>query len=157
MEHSPYDSITFKRNKYNQFEIASAPAWLGPDIVKLDYDMLYFKVKSVGRDFVEVVGNTTTNRTTFANRFDGKLIYWPEFLLGVHSVEFPPGSKRAVRIKPLENASEDTTPFQFMRPILIRRNWMQVELQNADFGAIGKGWIKWVEDGKLLILYNLLS
>jgi len=157
IEHAPYDSITFKRNKYNQFEIATAPPWLAIEYAKLDYDLLYLKVKSVSQETLEVVVNKTDNRTTYVDRQAGNFAYWPDFLLGVHSVEFIPESKDKVKVKPLDYAGENNTPYEFMRPLKVQGHWMHVELWNHDYKAVGRGWIQWKRDGKLLILYNMLS
>jgi hypothetical protein len=156
-EHIPIDSITFKQREYGGFDIATAPPWLVPDHLKLDYDMLYFKVKSISHDFIEVIVNTTNNQTAFVDRYSGKLQYWPEFLLAVHSVEFPEPLKHKVYVKPLDHAGTVATPYSFMRPIKIENEWMHVELQNDDFKEVAKGWIRWQKEGKILIAYNLLS
>ena len=34
---------------------------------------------------------------------------------------------------------------------------MEVELIDEDYNFLAKGWIKWQENGKLLITYYLLS
>ena len=156
-EHSPYDSITFKRNKYNQFEIATAPPWLVVDYAKLDYDLFYFKVKSVSQETLEVVVNETNDQTALIDRRAGNFNYWPDFLLGVHSVEFLPESTEKVKVKPLDHAGENNAPYEFMRPLKVQNHWMHVEFWNSDFKAVGNGWIQWKRDGKLLILYNMLS
>jgi hypothetical protein len=156
-EHMPTDSIMFKQLEYGGFDIATAPPWLVPDHLKLDYDMLYFKVKSISHDFIEVIVNTTNNQAAFVDRYSGKMQYWPEFLLGVHSVEFPEPSKHKIFVKPLDYAGTVTTPYSFMRPVKIQNEWMYVELQNNGFKEVAKGWIRWQKDGKLLIIYNLLS
>ncbi|MCB0462682.1 MAG: hypothetical protein KDC81_08265 [Flavobacteriaceae bacterium] len=156
-EHMPTDSITFKQREYGGFDIATAPPWLVPDHLKLDYDMLHFKVKSISHDFIEVVVNTTNNQTAFVDRYAGKLQYWPEFLLGIHSVEFLQPSNYKVYVKPLDYAGTVATPYSFMRPVKIQNEWMYVELQGDDFKEVGKGWIRWQKDGKMLITYNLLS
>ncbi|KAA3618230.1 MAG: hypothetical protein DWP94_14645, partial [Flavobacterium sp.] len=91
MDHSPYDSITFKRNQYNQYEIATAPPWLVPDHLKLDYDMLYFRIVSVTEEFVEVLVNTQNGQTSWVAKRAGNMLLWPDFLLRIHSVEFLPG------------------------------------------------------------------
>jgi hypothetical protein len=78
-EHIPTDSITFKQREYGGYAIASAPTWLVPDHLKLDYDMLYFKGKSVGHGFMEVVVNITNNQTVFVDRYAGRLLYCPDF------------------------------------------------------------------------------
>lgn len=157
MEHSPLDSITFRRNKYNQFEITTAPPWLVPEVMKLDYDLLYFRIKSISQDVAEVVVNDTNGRTSFVDRKDGEIRYWPDFLLGVNSVEFLPDSNEKVRARPFESAETVTSLFEFMRPLRIQNDWMQVLLVDGDFETKGIGWIRWSRDGELLILHNLLS
>lgn len=156
-EHMPIDSITFKQREYGGFDIATAPPWLVPEHLKLDYDMLYFKVKSVSRDFIEVVVNATNNQTSFVDIYAGKLLYWPEFLLSVHSVEFLEPSRQKVYARPFDAAGTIATPYSFFRPIKIENEWMYVELQDNGFKEVAKGWIRWQKDGKLLITYSLLS
>ena len=157
IEHTPYDSITFKRNQYNQFEISTAPPWLVISYAKLDYDLLYLKVRSVSQETLEVVVNESENRTTYVDRRAGNFAYWPDFLLTVHSVEFMPESRHKVKVKPLDYAGENNTPYQFMRPLKVQGHWMHVELWNHDYKAVGSGWIQWKQDGRLLIRYNMLS
>ena len=156
-EHMPTDSITFKQREYGGFDIATAPPWLVPEHLKLDYDLLYFKVKSISHDFIEVIVNTTNNRTAFVNRYSGKLHYWPEFLLGVHSIEFPEPSKHKIYVKPLDHAGTIATSYSFMRPVKIQNDWMYVELMDDNFNKKGNGWIRWTKNSKMLITYNLLS
>lgn len=156
-EHMPTDSITFKLRESGGFDIATAPPWLVPDHLKLDYNMLYFKVKSISNDFIEVVVNTTNNQTTLVDRYAGKLQYWPEFLLNIHSVEFPEPSKQHVNARPFDSAGTIKTSYSFMRPIKIQNEWMYVGLLDDGFKEVAKGWIRWTKGGKLLISYNLLS
>ncbi len=155
--HVAHDSITFKTNEYDQIEIATAPPWLAPHYLKLDYDIFYFRLKSVGRDFAEIVGNEQTNQTTYVHKASGDILFWPQFLLKVHTVEFISGKAQQIKIKPLDQASNNNTSYKFMKPLSIQQNWMLVELQNANFSPVGKGWIKWKFEGELLISYNLLS
>tara|TARA_R110002073_G_scaffold139232_2_gene289386 strand:+ start:171782 stop:172765 length:984 start_codon:yes stop_codon:yes gene_type:complete len=156
-EHMPIDSITFKQREYGGFDIATAPPWLVPDHLKLDYDMLYFKVESISHDFMEVVVNTTNKKTAFVDRSAGKLLYWPEFLLSVHSVEYPDPSKYKVYARPFENSGVIGTSYHFLRPLKIKNEWMYVALLGDDFNTVGNGWIRWQKEGKLLIIYSLLS
>lgn len=157
IEHIPYDSITFKKREYGGYDIATAPPWLVPDHLKLDYDMLYFKVQSVTQEFVEVTVNTITKQTSFVNKYEGDISYWPDFLLGAHSVEFPVPETESIYVKPLVNASKVSMNYSFMKPLRISNEWMFVELQDHSFNPIGNGWIQWIKDGKLLIRYSLLS
>jgi len=157
MEQIPIDSITFKRMENGGFEITTAPPWLVPEHLKMDYDMLYFKVQTLSHDFLEVTVNTTTNQTAFVDRYAGQLRYWPEFLLGVHSVEFPNPEQSYIYVKPLDHAGQVAITYSFMKPLRIKNEWMYVELQNENFQAIGHGWIKWHNGKKLNIRYALLS
>ncbi|MAP56097.1 MAG: hypothetical protein CL605_14490 [Altibacter sp.] len=157
MEHIPYDSITFTRNKYNNFEIATAPPWLVPEMLKLDYDMLYFKIESITEEFIEVVVNAQNSQTSYVSRRSGRMKLWPEFLLGVNSVEFLPNSNEKVRARHFEASGVIQTSYAFMRPIRVKNDWMEVVLLDDGFQTVGKGWIQWKRDGKLLINFNLLS
>ncbi|WP_411896182.1 hypothetical protein [Winogradskyella sp. A2] len=157
VEHMPTDSITFIQTEYGTYDIATAPPWLVPEHLKLDYGILYFKVKTIGHDFTEVIVNTINNQTAYVDRYGGKLLYWPEFLMGIHSVEFHDSSKHKVYVKPLDYATTVNTSHSFMRPIKIQNEWLYVALQNEDFKEVNRGWIRWRKDGKLLITYSLLS
>lgn len=160
MDHTAYDSITFKRNKYNQFEIATAPPWLVPKHEKLDYGMLYFSLVSISEDFVEVIINETNGKTSYLNKRAGNVIYWSDFLLSMHSIEFlreVSGKQEKIRVRPFEASGEVNIPHQFMRALQIKGEWIQVLLLDTNFNSVGKGWIQWKRNGKLLIKYNLLS
>lgn len=156
-EHPPTDSIGFSKTENGGFEISYAPPWLVPEHLKLDYDILYFKIQSVTDDFAEVVVNTGTQQTFFVDRSAGKIIYWPDFLLQVHSVEFTEPGMQKVRVKPLSYAGEDLTAFQIMKPVMVKDEWMLVELLNDNYDHVGQGWIQWKKDNQLLITYSLLS
>lgn len=157
LEHAPYDSVTFIKNEYNQFEIATAPPWLVPEILKMDYDILYFKIKSVTEEFVEVVVNAQTGQTAYVSKLAGKVMYWPEFLLRVNSVEFLPGVDARIRARPLPTAGIIQTSYEFLRPIRIEDDWAEVFLMNGDFKKVGTGWIQWKRNDELLIRHNLFS
>ena len=156
-EHGPYDSITFKRNEYNQFEIATAPPWLVPEILKLDYDMLYFRLVSVTDEFAEIIVNAQNNQTSYVSKRSGKIAYWPGFLLGVNSVEFFANSKEKVQARPFKGSAIMNVVHEFMRPVRIKGEWMEVLLLDDGFQKVGKGWVQWIRDNKLLVMYNLLS
>ncbi|MEX2512538.1 MAG: hypothetical protein WD398_06510 [Cyclobacteriaceae bacterium] len=156
-EHAPYDSITFHRNQYNQFKIATAPPWLVPDIMKLDYDMLYFKINSVTNEWVEIIVNAQNGQSSYVSKYAGKIIYWPDFLLSVNSVEFLPGSEEEVRVRPFSSSGIIPSSYQFLKPIKIKEDWAEVLLLDGDFQKVSKGWIQWKRNNKILIIFNLLS
>ncbi|SHM36407.1 hypothetical protein SAMN04488057_101215 [Cyclobacterium lianum] len=157
LEPTAQDSITFRKNEYNQFEIATAPPWLVPDIMKLDYDMLYFKIKSVSREWVEIIVNSGNGQSSFVYRQAGELVYWPEFLLNVNSVELLPDAGEKVKTRPLTTSGDIQTTYAFLRPVKIQGDWAEVVLLNQDFQEVGRGWIRWREEDHLLIRFNLLS
>lgn len=155
-EHGPTDSIVFKRTETG-FQIASAPPWLMPEHMKWDYDLLYFKVLSIGEEFIRIEGNKSNGYSTYTSRWSGDLIFWPQFLLGVHSIELKNPSVQKVRIKPLENASIVNIPYDFMKPTFISESWAKVLLLDSNHTKKGEGWIRWKKDGQLLVSYSLLS
>jgi hypothetical protein len=156
-DHTPIDSMNFIQNANNQFEIATAPPWLVPEVMKLDYDLLYFKIISLSHEFVEIVVNKHTHQTAFVDRSDGKIILWPEFLLSVHSVEFIDKNKEKIHVRPFEASAINSSSYQFLQPIRIRAEWMEVALIDDTYTKVGKGWIRWQRDNKLTVMYNLLS
>lgn len=156
-EHAAHDSITFRQNQYNQYEIATAPPWLVPEIMKLDYDILYFKINSVTQEWVEIVVNAQNGQTAYVSKYAGNVVYWPDFLLGVHSVEFFPDADEKVRARPFSASGIIQTPYEFLKPIKIKDDWAEVLLLDGDFQKVGKGWIQWKRGDKMLVQYNLLS
>jgi hypothetical protein len=156
-EHIPTDSITFKHDKYNNIEIATAPPWLVPEHLKLDYGILCFKVKTVIRDFAEVEVNKTNGQTSYISPEAGNIQYWPEFLLHVHSIEFLNPETQKAKSRPFDYADKVNLNFELMQPIAIKQDWIMVELKDNSYNKIGTGWVKWRENGKLLIRYSLLS
>jgi len=99
----------------------------------MDYDFLYFKIISVTEDFIEVTVNKTNGQTSFVDRCAGQVIYWPEFLMSMHSVEFFPNSTEKICVRSFEASGEVNTPHQFMRVVQIKGDWMQVLLLDDNF------------------------
>ncbi len=151
------DSITFSRTEQGDFSIATAPPWLQPEHLKLDYGILYFKVIRIGKDYLLLEGNTTTKQTYFVSRWSGDIILWPEFILSTFMLEFPEEKPQPIRIKPLENASTILNPTNYLRAISIQDYWVEVEVLDEKWNPIDKGWIKWRDESGLLVQYSLLS
>ncbi len=157
LEHVPTDSIIFKRLERGSFVITYAPPWLLPDHLKLDYGFLYFRILSISGDFVKVIANTHSQRITYVSRVTGDILYWPDFLLGINSVEFVNGREQTIRNKPSHQAGEVNSKFQFMKPLQIKDDWMMVRLVDDKYKTVNIGWIQWKKDGELLITCSLLS
>lgn len=155
MEHFAYDSLVFKNTEIG-WQAVSGPPWLVPEYAKLDYGIYQFKLLSIGRDLLEIEVNRTNGRIAYVDRAQGNFALWPEFILSVNSVEFLEEHPQPVRIKPLEHASEMHAEFTFMQPLQVKDNWLQVALRTGELKTIDIGWIKWQENGKLLVRYSLL-
>ncbi len=155
-EHLPSDSLVFKRAETG-IGISYAPPWFVPAHLKMDYQVLHLRALSVYNDFVEVVVNESSGQTTFVSRYDIALRYWPEFLLSVNSVEPFDRPGNPVRVKPLSHASPLKASYAFLKPLRISRHWLYVELLDEAFRPQGRGWIRWQDEGGLLIRYNLFS
>ncbi len=153
---APVDSLVIAAAKHGP-DISSAPPWFVPVHLKLDYGILLIRAISAGRNFIEVRVNEYTGQTAYLDRAQTGLQYWPEFLLNINSVEQMNRQDNPVRIKPLSHASAVNGDYEFLRPINIRQQWMQVELLNGSFQKTGQGWIQWKKDGQLIITYSLLS
>ncbi len=156
-EHAPIDKLLFSQDELGNYVIAEAPPWFSPIHLKLEYGILFFKVISISEEFVEVIGNEHNGYSTFLSRTDGELIFWPDFLLTVSSIELLQDTIQPIRIKPLENASTITTTFSFMKVLSVKDEWVQVKLFDDDFMEKGLGWVRWKKEGQLLISYSLLS
>lgn len=156
LEHSPTDSLTFKQKESGGYEIATAPPWFVPEHLKLDYDILYLKVQSVSEDFIEIIVNTMTNQTAFVDRRAGTLLYWPDFLLTVNSIELL-DKAQSLHVKPFDKSGLVTKNYSFMKPIKVKLQWMYVDLITDDYQTVGKAWVQWKKNGKLLITFSLLS
>lgn len=156
-DHTPVDSVVFRQIDGGGVEIASAPPWLVPAHLKMDYELLFFKVLSVGQDFLMLIGNDADGSIAYMVRSAGDLFYWPEFLLTVHSVEWMDGAVKNVHLKPAERSSLYGFEYDFMDPMMVRGDWLLVRCLDVNYQVTGKGWVKWRQEGQRVISYSLLS
>ncbi len=155
-DHTPTEKLEFHRSETG-ITIKTAPPWFVPSHLKMDYEVLNLRLISVSDEFIEVMANERTGQTIYMERSKNKLIYWPEFLLSTNSVESVSRKNNPVRTKPLNHAAVVTKQYSFLKPLKIKRQWIQVELQDNDYKSHGKGWIKWQNKGELIIMYSLFS
>jgi len=153
----PIDSLVFAKNQNGQYIVQYAPPYFFPEMVKLDYDWLMIKVLTSGKFMVEVEINRETGQTVLLDKFSGDLVYWPEFILSINSVEILEKHPQKILVKPLENAAANLTAYEFLQPIAVRGDWLKVNLTDGDFSILDQGWIKWRSDDELLVRYNLFS
>jgi len=157
-DHTPTDSLVFTQTEHHQFDISYAPPWFYPEHLKLDYDILYFKLLTMNRDWVQVELNKQTRQSAWMSRSDVSVLLWPEFLLNVFSIENLDSKNNLLRVRPLPYASEVIAKeYEFLVPVMIKDSWLKVNLVDKDFNDVGKAWLQWHSEGKFLISYSLLS
>lgn len=154
-QHSPTDSLALGRDQFGDFTLISAPPWLWPEAMNQPFGIFYFKVKSVGREFIEVEVNSKTGQIAYLNKRNGELLFWPEFLLSVSAIDFIQSKAQIPKIIPLDNAGEINTPYAHLHPLQVENEWVQLILKDKNFREVGKGWIRWQKDGELLIKFKL--
>ncbi|MDC8000487.1 hypothetical protein POV26_05535 [Aequorivita todarodis] len=154
-QHTPMDSLALGRDPFGDFNLIAAPPWLWPEAMNQQFGIFYFKVKAVGREFIEVEVNSKTGKTAFLNKQNGELLFWPEFLLTVSAIDFIEGKTQVPKIKPLKKAGEVSTAFVHMQPLQVKDEWVQIILKDKNYREVGKGWVRWQKDGGLVIKYTL--
>jgi len=133
-DHKPTDSLVFMQTEHNQIDISYAPPWFYPEHQKLDYDILYFKLLTMNRDWVQVELNKKTGQSAWMSRNDVSVLLWQEFLLNVFSIENLDPKSNLLRIKPLVHASEVMIKeYEIMAPVMIKDSWLKVNLFDKDF------------------------
>jgi hypothetical protein len=157
LEHTPADSIVFTQTEHHHYDISYAPPWFYPEHLKMDYEILYMKVLTFSREWIEVEVNRETGLSSWISASDVEVLFWPEFLLTVFSIENLDPHENLLRIKPLSHASEfHIKEYEFLSPVMIKDSWIKVNLMDDDFNKVGEAWLQWHSDRKLLIDYSLL-
>lgn len=155
-EHLPIDSLIFEQTDYG-IEITYAPPWFNPKHLKLDYDILWMRIQSMGYEFAEVTVNESTGTTYFVSLNSGEAVYWPAFLLNVHSIDLHDNYPQTVRYKPLDHATEVSTAFYAMQAVAVDGDWLQVVLKNENYEEKGIGWIRWRNCDEMWVKWSILS
>lgn len=153
---TPVDSLTFKRGDYH-IDIATAPPWFVPESFKLDYDLLTMRAKTLARQWIEVVVNQQTGETRWVSRQAVDFQPWPDFLLNVVAVEVPNPDINPIRARPFEAASVVAKTTALLQPLAVQGEWLQVGPSMLGDEAAPKGWIRWTDGERLLLVYSLLS
>lgn len=153
----PADSITFEKGEYYT-DIATAPPWLSPEHIKLDYQILNFRAVTYSQNWIEVIVNNTNGQTAWVNRQDVGYKEWGTFLTEVVAVEIIDVDKNPIRIKPLDHAGIlAQVPGAQLRPIAVKGDWLLVSTVGLADRIVPTGWIRWRHGDVLLITYSLLS
>ncbi|MBK6731468.1 MAG: hypothetical protein IPG60_11080 [Bacteroidetes bacterium] len=153
----PYDSIVFNNIPYNESEIISAPPYLMPAHMKMDYGLLLFKIISITKNFIEIEVNASLEQTAWVSREVCNIMLWPEFMLNVYSVEIMDTIQNPLRVVPFSHGSQLMYhAYSILQPVQIKGDWMQVILYDGNLNKLDEGWIRWRENNKLLVNYSLL-
>jgi len=152
----PTDSVTFVQTELDQYAISYAPPILNPAHMKMDYELLMFKVVRLTREYAEIKVSEQTGHTSIVDLQSGEVILWPEFLLSVSTLEL---ENPDIRIKPLSHASglNFSDPVSFYKPLSIKSDWIEISCTDQNLKEVARGWIKWRENNQLLIGYKLFS
>ena len=156
---SPIDSVSFGKSKHGDVEITSAPPWLVPAHLKLDYQIFYFKVLRQTKNYFQIVGNEKTSHKTWIRKSDVIFQSWPDFLLQVFAVEPKNWENNPIRIKPLSHASpiQKISEDAVLNPLSIDGEWIEVKVLNDNYEEVARGWLRWRTNDALTIDYSLLS
>jgi hypothetical protein len=155
-EHLAYDSLVFQQTELG-YEISYAPPWFVPAVIKMDYDVLFLRANTLHHEFIQVTVNETNGQTAWINRFEATLIHWPEFLISVNKIESLDPENNPLRIKPLRHASLVNTQSTFLRTMQVKAQWIQVELLDDALQVLDTGWLRWHEQGRLVVRWSLFS
>ena len=155
---APIDSVTFAASTHH-VDIATAPPWLVPEVLKLDYGFLLFRARSLTRFWVEVIVNNTNGQTAWLPRSEVDFVPWVDFFLTVFAVEPIDVVANPLRARPFSYSDPALPPSGtdwFYEPIEIRGDWIHVRLRSQSQPE-RDGWFRWREGDRLAVSYSLLS
>ncbi|MEO0557972.1 MAG: hypothetical protein AAF170_07295 [Bacteroidota bacterium] len=157
---TPLDSLTVSEGPHHA-ELATAPPWLDPEAVRLDYDLLTFRVIALRRYWVEVVVHTRDvrwpPRTMWLDREAVRFVPWAAYLLEIHSIETSEAA-------PVFASPADPTPpigwttaERRLHVLEVRHTWARVALADATEAEAGPlGWVRWHDGEHLLVQPSIL-
>lgn len=153
----PVDSITFSII-HNQVNIQTAPPWLVPEYIKMDYETLLFRVTSEAKTMLEVIVNKQTGRRLWVKKDALNFNYWPKFLLNCSSLKPLNSAQNPIRIKPLDHASVVShIPNEPFRPITISQDWILVGIKVSEEQPQPLGWLRWKNQTEILITISIFE
>jgi hypothetical protein len=153
---TPVDSLVFGAGRQH-VDITMAPPWFWPEVMKLDYDLLFLRALTLTKNWIEVVVNTETGQTSWVDRHAVAFIDWPDFLLDVYAVEVTDPAANKVLLKPLDHAAVLADASIPLTPLAVQGSWLQVSTNGLADRIVPTGWIRWRDGDRLLITFSLLS
>lgn len=155
---SPSDSLIFEEGP-NHLVVSESSSAFAPEHMKLDYQICYFLVKSMTGNRLQVIVDKQAGQTAWVSKDQMDLLPWPMFLTTVHSVEPKNWDNNPVKMSPDDaaQAMENIGPNHILEAKSRSGDWLNVVITDGNYQQIGRGWIRWRKDGKLMLDYNLLS
>ncbi|MGE0587485.1 MAG: hypothetical protein AB7O48_02860 [Cyclobacteriaceae bacterium] len=151
------DSVTFIKGEH-YIDIATAPPWLAPEYIKLDYDQFLFRVVTYSQNWIEVIVNNMNGQTFWVDAQAVEYEDWGTFLTGVVAVEVLDADKNPIRGKALDQASIiASVQGAQLRPVAVKGDWLMVSTVGLADRIVPTGWIRWKKGDQLLISYSVLS
>lgn len=156
----PCDSLVIGPNAN---ALSYAPPYLVPYWNKPDYQICYMRVKSKAMHFYEIELNPIQQRTAWIDKNHVKFMDWEDYILNLSSVELKSidDVNNEIQIKPIKTSSlvklEHPHAQYLLIPISIRKEWLQVQIEDDSGNYYGRGWIRWRSGNQLLVNQNLLS
>jgi hypothetical protein len=155
-DYPPADVVKFGPGQPS-VEILEAPPWLVPEHLKMDYELFQLRALTLTPAWVEVIGNSRTGESWWVDRSQVQFASWPEFLLGVSSVEPFDAEANPVRARPLDNSPILSTASAPLPPLAVQGDWMKVAIGHLADRIQPEGWIRWRRGDRLLVTYSPLS
>lgn len=123
-----------------------------------DYFLLVLKCTEANDKLYEVIVNEETGLRKYVKANDPvfKFETWPELVLSTFAVNFEKKTNPVLEA-PAGQMRKDIFPREItLRPVEIRGDWLKIEWQTEPGQRTGNnksatGWVRWNEDGKLLI------
>lgn len=153
---SPADTVRFAAAQPS-VDIAEAPPWLVPEHLKMDYEIFLLRAITLTPVWVEVIGNRTTGETWWVARDAVGFSAWPEFLLGVASVEAFDPEANPVRARPLDASPVLSSARAVVRVLAVKDEWVQVDTSRLADRMPPEGWMRWRRGDRMLVTFDPLS
>ncbi len=161
LELQPTDSLVFSRGEYSieASGIASRPEFR-PLASKLDYGILFLRAVTQTRHSIEIVVDEERMTTLWVASDAVNFVPWSSFFLSIHSVERIDKTTNPFHVGPDETTRTLANPSsrECLEVRAVTSQWMRVSSSEVCGDIqVENAWIKWWDDGELLITYNLLS
>ncbi len=146
-------------NSWNIKNLKSHQNWLQPESLWLDYYQFTFRVKTKSTDCFEVY--VSDNKTMWIKKMDfTEYSTWEEYLQNMFSVERIEKNTQNIYSRPYTKSEiiKSDSKDDCFSVIRMQNDWIEIETgEHCENGKKVKGWIKWRNNGKLLINYYTTS